>query len=89
LRKAGKYSSIKEIEANERKGWIIFWLVTVAAVLCLAFLIFFAAFNKITCVLDQQIGSILILAVEVPLTIITFVLISKAKVALASVFYTN
>lgn len=62
LRKSVKAIKYQSFRSQSKKAWIIFGVVTAMIVLIIVVLIILTAFNSVNCLWDQQVGSVIVLA---------------------------
>jgi hypothetical protein len=62
LRKSIKVIKYQNFKDQSKNAWIIFTVVTVTTVLIIIVLIILTAFNSVNCLWDQQVGSVIVLA---------------------------
>ena len=62
LRKSIKAIKYQTFRNQSKKAWLIFGIVTGVAGIIIVLLIVLTAFNTVNCLFDQQVGSIIVLA---------------------------
>jgi len=62
LRKSIKAIRYQTFQDQSEKAWLIFGIVTAIIGILIILLIVLTAFNTVNCLFDQQVGSIIVLA---------------------------